>query len=63
MDDKRERARDLVEQGLDEGIAGDADKGRRMIDKAKKIDPQAVEDLADEVERDREQAEQFIDRK
>jgi hypothetical protein len=34
-----------------------------MIDEAKKRDPKAVEDLAREVEGDREQAERFIDKK
>ena len=34
-----------------------------MIDEAKKRDPKAVDELAEEVERDREQAERFIDKK
>ena len=62
MDKKRDRARDLAEQGLDEGTAGNTNKGRRLIDEAKKVDPKAVEDLAEEVERDREKAERFVDR-
>jgi hypothetical protein len=63
MDDKRDRARDIAEQGLDKAIEGDEAKGRRMIDEAKKIDPKAVEDLAEEVERDKEKAEHFGDKK
>ena len=63
MDDKRDRARDLAEQGLDKAIEGDEEKGRRMIDEAKKIDPKAVDDLAEEVERDKEKAEHFVDKK
>ena len=59
MPSKRDRARDLAEQGLDKVIEGDSRKGRRMIDEAKKIDPGAVEELAEEVERDRTEAENF----
>ncbi|MGA8760489.1 MAG: hypothetical protein WB611_30035 [Stellaceae bacterium] len=66
MTDNRGRAQDphdIAEEGLDKIIEGDEQKGRRMIDEAKKRDPKAVEDLAREVERDREQAERFIDKK
>jgi hypothetical protein len=63
MDDKQDRARDLAEEGLDKMIEGDEEKGRRMIDEAKKIDPKAVQDLAEEVERDKEQAEHYVDKK
>ena len=58
MADKRERARDLAEQGLDRLVEGD-ENGRALIEKAKKLDPDAVAELAEEVERDREQAERF----
>ena len=63
MDDKQDRARDIAEEGLDKMIEGDEEKGRRMIDEAKKIDPKAVEDLAEEVERDKENAEHYVDKK
>lgn len=66
MTDDRERAQDphdIAEEGLDKIIEGDEEKGRRMIDEAKKRDPKAVEDLAEEVEQDREQAERYIDKK
>jgi hypothetical protein len=66
MTDNRGRAQDphdIAEEGLDKIIEGDEEKGRRMIDEAKKRDPKAVEDLAREVERDREQAERFVDKK
>lgn len=58
MADKRERARDLAEEGLDRLIEGD-EKGKELIEKAKKLDPNAVDELAEEVERDKEQAERF----
>ena len=60
MTSERERAHDIAEEGLDKIIEGDKEKGRRMIDEAKKRDPKAVDDLAQEVERDREQVERFI---
>ncbi|HZU90860.1 MAG TPA: hypothetical protein VE993_16540 [Stellaceae bacterium] len=63
MDNKRDQAHDLAEQGLDEMVEGDKKKGRRLVDEAKKIDPKAVDDLAEEVERDKEKAERFIDKK
>ncbi len=63
MNDKHDRARDLAEEGLDKMIEGDEEKGRRMIDEAKKIDPKGVQDLAEEVERDKEKTEHFVDKK
>ena len=62
MADKRERARDLAEEGLDRLIEGD-EKGKELIEKAKKLDPDAVAELAEEVERDKEQAERFTGRR
>lgn len=63
MAEERERAHDIAEEGLDKIIEGDKQTGRRMIDEAKKRDPKAVDDLAEEVERDRDEAERFIDKK
>jgi predicted transcriptional regulator len=63
MAENRECAHDMAEEGLEKIIEGDEEKGRRMIDEAKKRDPKAVDELAEEVERDREQAERFIDKK
>lgn len=60
MEDKRERARDIAEEGLDKVVEGDQKAGKRMIDEARKIDPKAVDELADEVEREKEKAERFI---
>jgi uncharacterized protein HemY len=62
MENKRERAHDIAEEGLDKIVEGDAEAGEKLIDKAKKIDPKAVEDLAEEVERDKENAERFVDK-
>lgn len=63
MADERDQAHDMAEEGLDKIIEGDEEKGRRLIDQAKKRDPKAVEDLAQEVEHDREEAERFINKK
>ena len=62
MDDKRERAHDIAGEGLDKIIEGDKDAGEKLIDKAKKIDPKGVEELAEEVERDKENAERFVNK-
>lgn len=61
MTDKRERARDIAEEGLDRLIEGD-EKGKELIEEAKKLDSDAVAELAEEVERDREQAGRFTGR-
>jgi hypothetical protein len=63
MENKRERAHDIAEEGLDKVIEGDTKAGKTMMDQARKIDPRAVDELADEVERDREKAERFIQKK
>jgi uncharacterized protein HemY len=62
MENKRERAHDIAEEGLDKIVEGDAEAGEKLIDKAKKIDPKAVEELAEEVERDKENAERFVNK-
>jgi predicted transcriptional regulator len=58
MAEKRERARDLAEEGLDRLLDGD-ETGKELIERAKKLDPAAVAELAEEVEREKEQAERF----
>ena len=58
MADKRERAHDMAEEGLDKLVEGDK-SGEKLIDKAKKLDPGAVDELDREVEHDKEQAESF----
>ena len=62
MENKRERAQDIAEEGLDKVVEGDTEAGEKLIDKAKKIDPEAVEELAEEVERDKENAERFVNK-
>jgi|307.fasta_scaffold196849_2 hypothetical protein len=36
---------------------------KKLIDRAKKIDPKGVKELAEEVERDKETAERFVEKK
>jgi predicted transcriptional regulator len=62
MENKRERAHDIAEEGLDKLIEGDTEAGEKLIDKAKQIDPKSVEELAEEVERDKENAERFVNK-
>ena len=62
MENERERAHDIAEEGLDKLVEGDTEAGEKLIDKAKKIDPKAVEELAEEVERDKENAERFVNK-
>lgn len=63
MENKREHAHDVADEGLDKIVEGDVEAGKTMIDRARKIDPKAVDELAEEVERDREKAERFIQKK
>jgi hypothetical protein len=63
MENKRERAHDLAEEGLDKVVEGDKEAGKKMIEEARKLDRKAVDELAEEVERDKENAERFIDKK
>jgi uncharacterized protein HemY len=59
MADKHDRAHDMAEEGLDKLVEGDKKTGEKLIDKAKKLDRSAVDELADEVQHDKEEAERF----
>jgi hypothetical protein len=58
----RESAHDIAEEGLDRLIEGDTATGKKLIDKTKQIDPKAVEELAEEVQRDQDHAERFVNK-
>ena len=58
-EDKHDKAHDLAEQGLDKMIEGDRKEGEKLVEQAKKLDPEAVQEVAREVEEDRQQAEKF----
>jgi hypothetical protein len=53
----------IVEKGLNKVVDGDVEGGESMIDRARKFDPKAVDELAQEVECEREKAERFIEKK
>jgi hypothetical protein len=57
--DKREKAHDLADEAIDRMIEGDRPEGGRMLDKARRMDEKAVEEVAREVEEERRQAEDF----
>lgn len=59
MAEKHEQAHDMAEEGLDKIVEGDRKTGEKLIDKAKKLDPGAVDELAREVEKDKEEAERY----
>lgn len=54
-----DKAHDLAEEGLDKIIEGDGKEGKKLVEEAKKLDPEAVAEVAQEVEEDRQQAEKF----
>lgn len=63
MENRRERARDIAEEGLGRILEGEEEEGQKMIDQAKKLDPKAVEELAEGVEQDKKNAERFVEKK
>ena len=63
MENRRERARDIAEEGLGRILEGEEEEGQKMIDQAKKLDPKAVEELAEEVEQDQKNVERFVEKK
>jgi hypothetical protein len=49
---KYDQSRDLSEKALDAFVEGDEDKGAKMVEQAKAIDPRAVTDVAQELDED-----------
>jgi hypothetical protein len=60
---QRELAREIAEEGLDMIVEGEEEAGRKMFDQARRIDPKAVEELAEEIERDKESVIRFAEKK
>ncbi|WP_158044164.1 heme biosynthesis protein HemY [Skermanella pratensis] len=54
-----DKAQDLAEEGLEKMIEGDRKEGEKLVEKARKLDSEAVAEVAQEVEEDRQQAEKF----
>ena len=63
MENRRERARDIAEEGLGRILEGEEEEGQKMIDQAKTLDPKDVEELAEEVEQDQKNVERFVEKK
>jgi DNA-binding MarR family transcriptional regulator len=49
-EDKREKALDLTEKGLEKLDQGEKEEGERLIDEAVKTDPGAVEDVLRDID-------------
>lgn len=49
-DDNHEKALDLTEQALDKMEGGDKKEAEKLIDKAKALDPSAVEEVVQDLE-------------
>ena len=50
--DRHERARNLAEGALDQYASGRDEEGDRLLDEAERLDPSAVEEVAEELEED-----------
>jgi hypothetical protein len=51
-DNKYDQARNLSEKALEAFVDGDEDKAAKLVDQAKTINTQAVEDVAQELDED-----------
>ena len=51
-EDTYDKARDLAEKALETFVDGDENKAAKLTEQAKKTDPQAVQDVADELAED-----------
>ena len=49
-DDKHEKALDLTEQALEAMVKGDEKTASKLVEKAKALDPAAVEEVVHELE-------------
>ncbi len=52
-----DKAKDLAEKAVETAMKGDAEKARTLAEKAKSMDPEAARGVADEIEKDRKDAE------
>jgi hypothetical protein len=57
--DEHEKAKDLVEKAVEKASDGDAKGAEKLVDQARKMDPSAIDEVAQEIEQDRDQAEGF----
>lgn len=57
--DKHQKAHDLADEAIDKMAGGKRPEGERMMEKARRMDEKAVDEVAREVEEDRRQAEHY----
>jgi hypothetical protein len=55
-----DKARDLAEKALDEAVEGNDAKAEKLAEEAKALDPDAVQDVVDELAQDAESDPQQI---
>jgi hypothetical protein len=53
-DDNYNEARDLAEKALEEAAAGHDERAQQLADEARALDPDAVQDVSDELAEDAE---------
>jgi hypothetical protein len=56
---EHQKAHDLAEEAIDKAAEGKQDEANRLAKEAKKIDPKIGDEMAEEVEVDRRQAEKY----
>jgi len=63
MPTKRKQAREIAEEGFNMIVEGEDEVGRKLIEHARQIDPKAVEELAEEIERDTDSVARFVEKR
>jgi len=63
MPTKRKQAREIAEEGFNMIVEGEDEVGRKLIEHARQIDPKAVEELAEEIERDTDSVALFVEKR
>jgi hypothetical protein len=56
---KHQKAHDLAEEAIEKAAEGKQKEATRLADEAKKIDPKIGDEMAQEVEADKKQAEKY----
>jgi hypothetical protein len=56
---EHQKAHDLAEEAIDKAAEGKQAEANRLVDEAKKIDPKIADEMAEEVEADKRQAEKY----
>jgi hypothetical protein len=56
---EHQKAHDLAEEAIDKAAEDKQAEANRLVDEAKKIDPKIADEMAEEVEADKRQAEKY----